>query len=545
MRIKNTNTTIFERGDTRDIINVVMMAYDVENDEQIEALAYELRGQSETESCRNVWQYLIDNIQYRADVGRQDVKTPARLIHDRVGDCKSYSILIATVLRYLGIKHFFRFVSYDRRREATHVYIVACIDGQNVPIDAVAAVQANTDFGKELKYTYRVDMADRTTKIAYLAGLSDRAMIGDVQEDDTDALLPHQILPSWNDNENMDSHKKAYTYLTSEWDKNWVIYAVARTNARIIEVLNELQYIAQMIVLFQDYHTDNEMLERLGVAMGYLIEVGAFDSDEIDPERRDFFSTDKEQIVKHYVSISDTLPYNNAFMRVWNENVVKENVYPTDGDGQIMSIGAVSSVTQDFYDTGSAYLYSYMSESDARYAPAKVSAKRTTQIAMKSWFASEAASSVSASTQANKIYSGCTAKWGGTPEDVLSDLKSGKAAISGVSQIGWIDIAFTVAGLVISIVFKLSAYFKKKKATPAEKDINDMHAKPGEDGYVTSSGGSSSNNSTSGKGKTNTTSKAGFSGVSLILPIALLGGLLMRGSNKKSASGKSKKTIKL
>ena len=68
MQIKNINKTIFENGGTSDIIKVVMMAYDIENDPQIEVLARKLQGKNNTATARNIWQYLIENINYRADV---------------------------------------------------------------------------------------------------------------------------------------------------------------------------------------------------------------------------------------------------------------------------------------------------------------------------------------------------------------------------------------------------------------------------------------------------------------------------------------------
>ena len=171
MQIRNINRVITTEGDTSDIINVVMYAYDSETDPQIKVLAEQLRGATDYETCQNIWQYLIDNITYKADsdgTNGELVRSPARLVHDGVGDCKSYSIFTATVLRYLGIPCVFRFASYSNKKEATHVYIVA---QGNIIIDAVAHVQLNYDFNQEVKYTYHCDMANGKTKISYLAGL--------------------------------------------------------------------------------------------------------------------------------------------------------------------------------------------------------------------------------------------------------------------------------------------------------------------------------------------------------------------------------------
>lgn len=161
MRIKNINKVFHRNGRTSDIIDIVMYAYEIESDPQIRALAYKLEGNTTYDTCENIWQFLLDNVNYKADSDGNKgelIRTPARLLHDRVGDCKSYSLFTAVILRYLGIPHFFRFVSYNNIKRATHVYIVA---DNNIVIDAVASHQLNYPFNKEVKFTYRLDICRR------------------------------------------------------------------------------------------------------------------------------------------------------------------------------------------------------------------------------------------------------------------------------------------------------------------------------------------------------------------------------------------------
>jgi len=171
MKIKNINEVLHTSGSTDDIIDAVMYAYEIEKDVQIREFAQRFVGKDKYQTCKNIWAYLVDNIRYKADSSGTDgemIRTPARLIHDKTGDCKSYSLFTAVILRYLGIPHFFRFVSYNKQKKATHVYVVAC---NNIVIDAVATAQLKYPFDKEVKYTYRADMAERGTKISYLAGI--------------------------------------------------------------------------------------------------------------------------------------------------------------------------------------------------------------------------------------------------------------------------------------------------------------------------------------------------------------------------------------
>ena len=170
MNIKNVNKVIYPNGDTSDIIKVVMYAYDIETDPQIKVLAEQLRGNNDTDTCRNIFNYLIKNIKYKADSdgnAGELIKSPARLIVDGTGDCKSYSLFTAVILRWLDIPHVFRFASYSNSPEATHVYVVATSRdlSKDVVIDAVAGVQLGYPFNKEKKYNFKCDM--QTAELKY------------------------------------------------------------------------------------------------------------------------------------------------------------------------------------------------------------------------------------------------------------------------------------------------------------------------------------------------------------------------------------------
>lgn len=155
-------------GNTADIVSVVMEIYN-KDWQQVRELArtFGTVGFQPTETiCKNIFDYIINNVRYKEDpAGVQWVKTPARLIADGVGDCKSMSIFTASCLRCLGIDHFFRFVSFDpSRKDATHVYVVALLplhegragEGLEIIIDPVVRP---VQFNKEEPYTYRWDLS--------------------------------------------------------------------------------------------------------------------------------------------------------------------------------------------------------------------------------------------------------------------------------------------------------------------------------------------------------------------------------------------------
>lgn len=90
------------------------------------------------ERCEAVFAYLVRHVVYRLDDdGVQWIKSPARLLEDGCGDCKSLTMFIACCLHCMGIEHIIRFVNYDGGSQYTHVYPVAIDEfGNEIVLDA-------------------------------------------------------------------------------------------------------------------------------------------------------------------------------------------------------------------------------------------------------------------------------------------------------------------------------------------------------------------------------------------------------------------------
>jgi hypothetical protein len=83
----------------------------------------------------------------------QWIKTPARLLADRVGDCKSFTIFVISVLERLNVKYKIRFTSYDPDDPTpTHVYPIALLGNEEIIIDTVW-----THFDSEKPYSFKKD----------------------------------------------------------------------------------------------------------------------------------------------------------------------------------------------------------------------------------------------------------------------------------------------------------------------------------------------------------------------------------------------------
>jgi hypothetical protein len=152
-RPNGTTNVVVSMHNTSDIIRQMEKAH-YDNSAFAKKIAYKFKGLTTKQTCRNIFTWLKENIDYRIEpAGLQTTKSLQRLVSDGYGDCKHYSGFYAAILSALNIKHNYRFASYSNSSTPTHVYVVA-YDEQNKPIycDAVLNV-----FNTQKKYTYKID----------------------------------------------------------------------------------------------------------------------------------------------------------------------------------------------------------------------------------------------------------------------------------------------------------------------------------------------------------------------------------------------------
>lgn len=102
--------------------------------EQTKSIARQFKGSSEEATARNIFNFLLTKIKYKADGQHQQVKLPSALLRTRVGDCKSYALFTAAILTNLNIPYVLVYASYSNSKTPEHVYVMT----QNgVIIDAV------------------------------------------------------------------------------------------------------------------------------------------------------------------------------------------------------------------------------------------------------------------------------------------------------------------------------------------------------------------------------------------------------------------------
>ena len=164
-RPDNHSEIRYKDGDTQDIINTILFADSKLGNNMCEfAKAFT----NTYDSLYELWYFTRENITYLADEpGHERVKDPRVTWKDKSGDCKSFSLFIASVLKCLHIPYRYRFASY-KGNDPTHVYIVAKLKNRDIIIDATIE-----RFDFEVSYLKKWD---KMTQISYVHGTSSVAV---------------------------------------------------------------------------------------------------------------------------------------------------------------------------------------------------------------------------------------------------------------------------------------------------------------------------------------------------------------------------------
>lgn len=121
---------------TADTINLVKRVV-AQTLSQTASIAPLLKGQTLKETCRNIWQWVYQHIQYAPDAaGFEQIREPARIWADRTTgvDCDDYTVIVSSILTNLKISHVLRVTAY--KRDWQHIYPIVPKDGNaRKPLD--------------------------------------------------------------------------------------------------------------------------------------------------------------------------------------------------------------------------------------------------------------------------------------------------------------------------------------------------------------------------------------------------------------------------
>lgn len=112
-----------------DVFDTILLMKDIvlKTLNDTEQLAPVLKGNSLQETCKKVFDFVYNHIQYTPDkAGVEQLRRPLRAWKDRVAgvDCDCYSIIISSILSNLKIPHSFRMTKYNNKSFFQHIYVV-------------------------------------------------------------------------------------------------------------------------------------------------------------------------------------------------------------------------------------------------------------------------------------------------------------------------------------------------------------------------------------------------------------------------------------
>lgn len=129
--------------------------------EQMKDFSKRFKGPTEKDTCKNIFDFLMQNIRYKVDGDNQKIKLPSAFLREKEGDCKSYSLFTGAILANLKIPFSFTYASYNPKDHTPeHIYVTTkkgCI------IDAVWG-----KFNSEKTPSYKFQ---KPMNISYISGI--------------------------------------------------------------------------------------------------------------------------------------------------------------------------------------------------------------------------------------------------------------------------------------------------------------------------------------------------------------------------------------
>ncbi|WP_299221308.1 transglutaminase-like domain-containing protein [uncultured Aquimarina sp.] len=119
-------------------------------------LAVKLKGHNLSDTCKNIWNFVYQHIQYKMDkTGVEQVRRPSRTWADRMTgvDCDCYTVFIGSILTNLGIPFKMRITKYGGKHHFQHVYPIVPTPNGHIVIDCVA-----DQFNYEVPYSEKQDI---------------------------------------------------------------------------------------------------------------------------------------------------------------------------------------------------------------------------------------------------------------------------------------------------------------------------------------------------------------------------------------------------
>jgi len=144
--------------------------------DQTTKIAQRLKRGNVYDTCKRIWHFVYEHIQYRKDEnGYEQIRSPRRTWHDRFAgvDCDCYSVFISSILTNLGIPHILRITKYSEDY-FQHIYPVVPFNGRFIIIDCVTdRFDYEVPFSEKKDYPMELQFLDGIPSQKIYAGAND------------------------------------------------------------------------------------------------------------------------------------------------------------------------------------------------------------------------------------------------------------------------------------------------------------------------------------------------------------------------------------
>lgn len=478
MQIDGKRTLITNKGYTHDIMNEVSNTY-VRYWKQCADIAKFLTRSNEYYTCKAIFWYISNKVKYLEDIGEQKIKTPARLLHDGNGDCKSYAIFIASCLRCLGIPAVFRYVSFGDNDIPTHVYIVT---KSGIIIDPVERVNGKPVFNYASDFNNKIDIdIMQPTIISRLSGTENNEDINSIIEsyqmyEGSEPFVFNTIAQNWINSE-IDLH---LTLLNSNVD-----------NAEKIQILN---YIDRLIVLKRLYYVakdNNVLMAKMACVMQQMEDENKFVSHSLnDADRVDNLRALNSYAKKTFTSLKVADGRGRIFD--WVKANVIDNNHNDLTDKQINSYndflktkvainGKISdadrrAIENKFKQSGLYFSYAFLSDNFVNNHKEyfAILRKRIMASRMINGFANDVRTFMNKKSLENILLSGAIQQANGNQPDknianfIEEKRKSKIGEPISLGVVGVISIITAIVGLLGTVLDLMTKIFGRKSVTPTQ-----------------------------------------------------------------------------
>lgn len=517
----------FPEGDTGDIVSEVYSVYSASR-LQVADFVQPLQGLPVVIACRSIFDFIADSTEYRLDPpGKQWIKTPARFIADRSGDCKSYAIFICSCLSCLGIPHLFRFASYSTDPEPTHVYAVAIDElGNEIVCDPVNRENGVPLFNEEVIYKHIQDMKG-STQISRLSG------IGFPGPNRPITRLPQVHLSR---------ARQDLLVALNILQLRETTFRRAGEKSNLKDTLNRIDIVLLALLAYDSTLPSSATTDQLHTALLFMAQTGRFDNPA------DMSDTDREYFRMECLTEMDKLgadmPANPEAYAGLYEIAAGDVVAQLSGVGSAVAAPSqdesfVSAYNRNFstpkkqasvadaqkvlIDRAEYFMYCFISESDLSEFPDTVSQKRAEHYRM---LQDIAATGVMTRPQMLATVQAAIAERYGSVALFLNGLKNGSidpAAIGALTEAVILAIISACVSVLIALIEGIFGGSAKGKQLESDFEV---YAPGMQDGFI-----NSDDNPTFGSGGNSTTKVV--SSLSKYLPFILIGAVLLIPSGDK------------